>query len=247
MRKFGWKGIVPDFRDAAYAYKTIAPALEGIPPVKYLICSPVVDQEDLGSCVFFALTSHMAATAVENDRDPVNLSQLWAYYHYRKTHGQVEYDDGAYIREAIKLMAADGIPHEDCWPYETDNFAKAPPDKCLAEARANRITSYHALVSREDMIHCLAAGFGFVCGISVYSPFNSDYTAKTGIVTMPERGDKFLGGHAIYVGGGYDLHKDMAKFQNSYGEEWGEDGFGWIPFDYLAHNGLCGDRFTIRQ
>ena len=68
MRKFGWKGIVPDFRDAAYAYKTIAPALEEIPRVKYLICSPVADQEDIGSCFFFAVTAHMAATAVQNDR-----------------------------------------------------------------------------------------------------------------------------------------------------------------------------------
>lgn len=246
MRKYGWKGIIPDFRDAGYAYKTIASKLEEIPPVKYLICSPVADQEDLGSCVFFALTAHKAATAVQNDRDPVNLSQLWAYYHYRDKYGQVEYDDGAYIREAIKLLAADGIPHEDCWPYVTGNFAKEPPAGCLDQAQENRITSFHALESREDMIHCLAAGFGFICGISVYSSFDSDYTARTGIVTMPQKGDKFLGGHAIYICG-YDLHKQMFKFQNSYGKSWGDDGFGWIPFSYLTNRGLCGDVFTIRD
>jgi C1A family cysteine protease len=246
MRKYGWKGIIPDFRDAGYAYKTIAPRLEEIPPAKYLICSPVVDQEDLGSCVFFALTAHIAATAVENDQDPLNLSQLWAYYHYRDSHGLVEYDEGAYIREAIKLVATDGIPLEDCWPYDTRKFAQAPPGKCLAEARANRITSYHALESRQDMIHCLASGFGFVCGVSLYSSFDSTYTAKTGIVTMPGPGEKFLGGHAIWVCG-YDLHKDMFKWQNSYGKGWGDDGFGWLPINYLAHPGLCGDRFTVRQ
>jgi C1A family cysteine protease len=247
MRKYGWKGVIPDFRDTAYAYKTIGPRLEeDIPPVKYLICPPVVDQEDLGSCVFFALTAHMAATAVQNDRDPLNLSQLWAYYHYRKTHGLVEYDDGAYIREAIKLVAAAGIPHEDCWPYVTGNFAKGPPDECLIEAKANRIKSYHALETRDDMILCLAAGFGFVCGISVYTSFDSESTAKTGIVTMPGPGDKFLGGHALYFWG-YNLHKDVFHFQNSYSRGWGEDGHGTIPISYLSNRGLAGDIFTIRS
>lgn len=246
-RKFGWRPSLPDFRDGDYAFRKVVLKLAERPPVKYLICSPVVDQEDLGSCVFFALTAHMVATAVEVDAEPQNLSQLWAYYHYRKTYGQVEYDNGAYIRDAIKLVGIDGIPLENCWPYVIQNFAKVPPDECLAKAAVNRIQSYHALDNLEDMLDCIASGFGFICGITCYSSIDSDYTTRTGIVTLPERGEKVLGGHAIYVGGGYDMHKRMFKFQNSWGKEWGDDGFGWIPFEYLENKNLAGDFFTVRR
>ena len=64
---------------------------------------------------------------------------------------------------------------------------------------------------------------------------------------MPKTGEAFLGGHMIYVGGGYDRHKKMFKFMNSWGTAWGQEGFGWLPFDYLTDRNLASDFFTIRK
>lgn len=245
-RKFGWRPSLPDFRD--FRYRAISPDKEvaQLPPVKYLICPPVVDQGDLGSCVFFALSYAMESAQVSQDIIPENPSQLFAYYHYRETYGQIDYDDGAMIRDAVKLLAADGICGEEDWPYLTANFAVKPPFQSYIKAREHRIQSYHALETMEDMLNCIADGYGFVCGISVYSSIDDAVVVKTGKVPVPGKDDKFLGGHAIYVGG-YNLHKQMFKFQNSWGKDWGDQGFGWIPFAYLESNGLCGDRWTVRR
>jgi C1A family cysteine protease len=247
MRRFGWKNAVKlDARD--YKYRAYHEALLEIPPVKYLICPPVADQEDLGSCVFFALSYALEMAQFGQVRVPMNPSQLWAYWNYRRQFGDVARDDGAYIRNAIKSIVADGMPLEECWPYITGNFAKTPPAECASTAKENRISEYFSLDTLDEMLHCIASGFGFVCGISVYESFDSLTTERTGIVAMPAvHTEKFLGGHAIYVGGGYDQHKQAFKFQNSWGPEWGDKGFGWIPFEYLASNGLCGDRWTIRK
>ena len=243
MRTYGWKGVgFPDFRD--FKYRGIAPEIE-VPPVKYLICPPVVDQGHLGSCVFFALSYAMEAMQISQDAVPLNPSQLFAYFRYRSIYGDVKSDDGAFIRDAIKTYAL-GVCLEEYWPYCLVNFSKQPSAEAYQEAENHKIQSYHALESLDDMIHCIASGFGFVCGISCYESFDSLMTERTGVVNLPGKGEKFLGGHALFIGKGYDLHKQVFYFQNSYSRNWGDKGFGTIPFFYLTNRGLCGDIWTIR-
>ena len=253
MRKFGLKGLsLGDQRDAPLSFRIKQfsgefPVLADIPPVKYLICSPVVDQAELGSCGAFALLAHKAATDEENSGNPLNLSQLWLYYRYRERFAHVEYDDGVFLRDLIKVLAADGVCTEEDWPYVLANWDKKPPAETYARAIPNRIQSYHALYTRGDMIQCLASGYGFIGGIGCYEGFDSLYTEQTGIVKVPDIKEKLLGWHAIYFGGGYDLHRDMIMFQNSYGTGWGKDGFGWIPISYLMNPRLAGDFWTVRS
>jgi C1A family cysteine protease len=247
-RKYGWRGPGPgDHRDVEYSFrKVLAPqAPADIPPVKYLICGPVVDQADLGSCASFAATSNMVSTAEEVSGRPLNLSQLWLYYRYRELYGHVEYDDGAFLRDIIRTLATEGVCLEDDWPYVLKNWNKKPPPETYEAAKTNRIKSYHALYTREDMIQCIASGYGFFGGISVYESFESLATEKTGIVQIPDIKEKWLGGHAVYFPN-YDLHQNMIGFQNSWGREWGDDGFGWIPIEYLTNPRLAGDFWTIR-
>lgn len=246
MRKNGWLGIgLPDQRDEQFSYRGISSDIE-IPTVKYLICPPVANQGDLSACVFFALSYALEAMQLETyGKIPINPSQLFAYYSYRSQYGGINEDTGAFIRDAIKSYAM-GICLEEDWPYVIDNFAKQPPLVAYQKAE-HQIRSYHAIYTQEDMLQCLASGFGFVGGISCYDSFDSLATEKTGIVNLPGPNERLLGGHALYFGGGYDLHRGMVQFQNSWGPEWGDNGFGWIPFEYLTNPRLAGDFWTIRR
>jgi C1A family cysteine protease len=242
-RNYGWKGIgYPDFRDRKF--KTISPRVE-LPKVVSLICPPVVDQGDLGACVFFALSYAYEAMMVVDDRLPINPSQLFAYYQYRAKYGNVNQDDGAFIRDAIKTYAA-GVCLEPYWPYILRNFAVKPTPSAYQDAPGHKILSYYAVNDLEDMLQCMASGFGFVAGLSLFESFESNEVAQTGIISMPKHGESFVGGHAVFVGGGYDLHRRVFKFQNSWGPSWGDNGFGYLPFEYLANPGLCGDCWTVR-
>jgi len=255
MRKYGIKGLsLGDQRDIEFAYKTRLqdPAddrFKEIVPlnVQYLICSPVADQANLGSCGPFAAVYNIVGTAVQNDEEPVNLSQLFLYYAYRELFGNVNSDDGVMLRDLLKTLLNVGCCTEDTWPYVLANWNKKPPPVAYEEAARHKIKSYHAITTKSDMIQCLSSGYGFIGGIGCYESFESLETERTGAVYLPEPGEKLLGWHGIYCGAGYDLHKDVVIWQNSYGAGWGRNGYGMIPFAYLLNPRLAGDFWTIRS
>lgn len=247
MRKPGLKGLsLGDQRDLQFSYRAKFLPVE-VPQVKYLICSPVADQDQLGSCGSFAAVYNLVGTAVQNDLEPVNLSQLFIYYAYRELYGNVNSDDGVILRDLLKTLLNVGICREDAWSYTLANWNKKPPPAAYGEAAQHRIQSYHALYTATDMIQCLASGYGFIGGIGCYESFDSLYTERSGIVNIPAYYEKLLGWHALYFGGGYDLRRGMIRFQNSYGREWGDAGFGWISLDYLTNPRLAADFWTVRK
>jgi C1A family cysteine protease len=242
MRKYGWdKPDLPDFRDFPFA---AFPAVAKLPQVVYLICPPVQDQGDYGSCVFNATTTAMEAVMIDENKPLEMLSRMFAYDDYRLKNGiALSNDSGASIREAIKLIAKDGICHESLYPYTPANFERKPPPEAYQEALTHRILSYYRLISLSDMLNCMASGYGFVCGISVYASFE---TPVAGVIPMPDRSEEFLGGHALWFYG-YDRHKRVFHGQNSWGESWGKGGRFTIPFDYLTNPGLASDFWTVRH
>ena len=239
-RKWGWRKSLQKYGIPDY----VAPEAARLPQVVYLITPPVQDQGNEGSCVFHAITSAMEYEEIDSHGNLTMLSRAFPYYNYRKSQGDIQDDTGADPAVALKQFAQIGTCREDIWPYIPENFAQEPTPEAYANAADYRVLKYFGLASLGDMLNCIASGWGFVCGISVYQSFEA---AADGIIPMPDPDESFLGGHMIYVGGGYDRHKKAFKFQNSWGTAWGQDGFGWLPFDYLTNRNLASDFFTIRK
>ena len=96
-----------------------------------------------------------------------------------------------------------------------------------------------------QMKGCLASGFPFVYGFTVYESFESDAVAKTGVVPMPAPTEKVLGGHAV-VAVGYDDSTQRFIVRNSWGPGWGMGGYFTIPYAYLTDSNLADDFWTVR-
>jgi C1A family cysteine protease len=246
IRRYGWIPDVPDQRDHLYA---APPRYLAALPAKTDLrrrCPPVYDQGNLGSC-----TANAIAAAVEFDRIKQGLpdfvpSRLFIYYNERKIEGTVAIDSGAMIRDGIKSVASDGACPEPEWPYVIASFAKRPPAKCYRDARLDRAISYQKILKDlNQMKGCLASGFPFIFGFTVYESFETPAVAKTGHVPMPGWMERAVGGHAV-LAVGYDEVRKWFLVRNSWGTRWGIKGYFTMPYAYLLQPGLSEDFWTIR-
>jgi C1A family cysteine protease len=243
---YGWVRDLPDARDLMYAAPRFA---KGLPTSIDLRpkCPPVYDQGQLGSC-----TGNGIAGAIEFDRLKLGKktftpSRLFIYYNERVMEGDVNQDNGAQIRDGIKSVATVGAPPEADWPYDIRKFADKPPEAAYKDAKLDLVSSYARVAQAlSQMQGCLAEGYPFVFGFTVYESFESAKVAKTGIVPMPASGEKVVGGHCV-VAVGYDDQKRAFIIRNSWGTGWGLKGYCLMPYEYLIRPNLADDFWTIRS
>ena len=247
IKRYGWIPDFPDHRDHLYAAPVVN--LTALPPKVDLRpqCPPVYDQGQLGSC-----TGNAIAGAIQFDRMKQKLtpdfvpSRLFIYYNERDMEGTVNSDSGAQIRDGIKSVADLGDCPEKQWPYEIERFADRPTPACFKSALKYKAVAYQRLVQNlNQMKGCLASGFPFVFGFSVYESFESEEVAKTGDVPMPAAGEQLLGGHAV-MAVGYDDSHQWFLVRNSWGLTWGLSGYFTMPYGYLTDDNLSDDFWTIR-
>ena len=247
VKQYGWIRDLPDHRDHLYA---APPAmLAALPPSVDLRphCPPVYDQGQLGSC-----TANGIAGAIQFDRMKQKLtplfepSRLFIYYNERVMEHTVDSDSGAMIRTGIKSVGKQGDCPELEWPYDITKFTVKPPQKCYTDAKKYKAVQYQKVAQNlNQMKGCLAAGYPFVLGFSVYESLESEEVTKTGIVPMPASTEKMLGGHCV-LAVGYDDAKQRFIIRNSWGDAWGMKGYGTLPYGYLMDENLSSDFWTIR-
>jgi C1A family cysteine protease len=88
----------------------------------------------------------------------------------------------------------------------------------IKEALQHQITPYRRILTLDQMRTCLAEGFPFVFGFTVYESFESPEVARTGIVPMPKPQEQVLGGHPV-LGVGYDDSKERFIVRTSRWDE----------------------------
>ena len=243
---YGWVPDLPDHRDFMYSAVLRVPArLPRSVDLRYL-CSRVEDQGQLGSCTGNALAGALEFLERKDKVSFVDFSRLFIYYNERLIEHTTKADAGAMIRDGIKTLAKQGVCSEKTWPYVISKFAVKPNAACYKEALQHRITSYHRIMTLDEMRACLAEGFPFVFGFSVYESFESQAVARTGIVNMPKPKEGQVGGHAV-MAVGYDDSKKRFIVRNSWGDDWGMKGYFTIPYQYVADRNLSDDFWTIRR
>ncbi len=250
--KMGWLPDLPDARDIMYAaplkvMKALAPKIDLTAG-----CPEPYSQGNLGSCTANALGCAFEFGRKKQKKATFMPSRLFLYYNERVIINTVNSDSGAFIRDGIKCLQKQGICKETEWTYDDDTsdgakFTKKPPASCYTHAKDFQITSYQRLSNNLNVLKgCLAEGFPFVFGFTVYDSFMSKVKSD-GMMPMPNFSkEAVVGGHAV-IAVGYDDTKERVLVRNSWGKGWGNKGNFWMPYAYITNPSLCDDFWTIRM
>jgi len=259
----GWIPDYPDLRDYTTTHKLVAPMLGKIKAKHNSLpssvdlrrwCPPIEDQGYLGSCTAQAGVALIEYYETQASGRHIDASRLFLYKTTRNLLHWKE-DTGATIRATMGAMVLFGIPPEEYWPYELDNFDREPPAFCYSFAKEYQSIQYFRLdppgisgikLLSEVKEH-LADGIPSMFGFTVY---DSIYEAEEdGKIPYPSPAERIIGGHAV-MAVGYDNNlkiknnKGVLLIRNSWGTAWGDSGYGYLPYDYVL-SGLACDFWSV--
>ncbi len=244
--RFGWKRPLPMQKNFMYYPARGALAIPSAVDLENLM-PPVYDQGDLGSCTANAGAGLAEFVMKKIGKSFFTPARLAIYYWNRVADGTVKEDAGSSLSQTMTTLETVGVPHESNWWYNPAKFAVKPNKKVVDDA--SKHIMLNGLSIQQDLNHmraCLAEGFPFMFGFTVYESFESDAMAKNGIMTMPVRGEKILGGHAV-LAVGYDDSKNLFKVRNSWGVDWADKGYFYMPYEFIGSNNFADDFWTCHD
>ena len=202
----------------------------------------IEDQGKAGSCVANMVCSQCETIIKTVDPgDPVDLSRMFLYTATKLWEGRLD-QDGLYVRDAYKVARHYGVPEEDQYPYDVSKQYSAPSEQAYSDAQKQKLDRYEAVIARHQMNapetfkervyfvkaalnQGLPVGIGMTISRSIFGirgPLNTHSYEKV-------NNDNMAGGHAMTIVG-YDELFQCFIVQNSWGERWGDGGYGFLPF-----------------
>ena len=242
-RKYGWRPDLPDHRDHICKLEAMPGVSRNVDLRKTGHMPPVYDQGQLGSCTGNGVGACVEYGLKAQSRHDYVPSRLFIYYNERVMEGTVNSDAGAEIRDGIKVVAKIGAPPEDLWPYDINKFAVKPTDNVYAEAKKGIIKQYARVpIKLTNIVNVLTHGIPVVFGVTLYDSFESREVANSGMVPMPSTSERVIGGHCMVIVGSTDTHFIV---RNSWGFDWGQGGYCYMPHEYLTDPNLADDFWAI--
>jgi uncharacterized tellurite resistance protein B-like protein len=210
----------------------------------------VENQGDTNSCAANAVAGAYEYLVKRHmGEDAYDVSRMFIYYNGRAVDGIEGEDEGSVIGSLIEGLKQHGACSEETWPFEKELVNEQPSDEAYQEAARFLIEDCAVVpTTLQAWKSALADGYPVIFGISLFKSF--DRQRQPGVVPMPssrEASRESHGGHAMLAVGYSDADR-VFVVRNSWGTEWGDEGYCYIPYDYLCNPKFNnGDSWIIRQ
>lgn len=247
MLRFG-TGFIrdkPDDRDRKFQARL--PGAFGAPPAVDFSAEypPCLQQGTSNSC-----TSNATANALlyllrlKGGPGAVPQSRLFIYWNGRKVANMPQYEDqGLGIRDAMKSVKTFNSIPENVWPFDPveQRVRLQPSAEAFQQASIPDTFAYESVPQDEHHIRAaLAQRRPVVLGIHLRESFYN--VGKDGLAHMTGND---AGWHAVAIVG-YDDSRRLYKLQNSWGSQWGQNGFFYLPYDYIHNPATAADLWTLK-
>lgn len=225
--------------------KAYSPSLELTPPKKVDLrpmMTPVENQGALQSCTANAIAGAYEYLIKKHAGAHVDLSRLFIYYNARWRNGEQHEDAGSVIQYGMESLKSFGACAEKTWPYKADAVLDKPRKLSYAEAERFRVLDMQKVdVDLDRWRHCLAEGYPIVFGCALFESFD-DAKRNHGVVPMPDPQDVARGEHGRHamLAVGYSDVDKVFIVRNSWGADWGDKGYCYMPYNYLMSEKLNG-------
>ncbi|MFP7378155.1 C1 family peptidase [Bacillus paralicheniformis] len=203
--------------------------------------TPVRDQGAEGTCVGFATAVGVKEFQEKKEHGKeVYLSPRFIYQKCKERDG-IPDQEGTYIRIALEVVKEFGVCEEVYWPYEAHRTGSPKPN-AEENAKNHKIKAYARLFSQNDPLdtrldaikRSIIVNGPLVAGVPVYRNWMTQEVYTTGKVPNIDN-SSLVGGHAICIVG-YDDETELFKFKNSWNTGWGDNGYGYLPYEYMSHS-----------
>lgn len=105
-----------------------------------------------------------------------------------------------------------------------------------------------------QMCACLTERFPIIFGFEIFYGADGktreideekNWTGNVFNAPKLKKRKKPIGGHTVLCVG-FDRTKKLFHIMNSWGNDWGDNGYFWMPFSWFEHSGTTYDLWTIR-
>jgi C1A family cysteine protease len=247
---YGWHRDVHDVRD-----KLFVPAVWRIEDLEQLPrkidwrgeMPPCDNQGPAGTCGPNMMAGELRYLQKKQGKPIIMPSRLFTYWITEAREGTEGTDSGVQIRDLIKATNASGFCPEIDWAYDLAKIPIQPPAECFAEAMDSQLLDYQRVDSTNLSAIISALVFGPVCmGFLVPQSFESDAVTRTGIMGMPGKHEPIVGGHAVLLSG-VDRDANTFLVRNSWGRDWGMDGYFSVPIPFFTDRKWANDFWLCRK
>jgi C1A family cysteine protease len=262
QRKGGWQPDLPDHRDYVFRHATVqkmiqrsrlASAAAGVPErIDWReFCPPIQDQGELPTCCVHACVALVQHFERRSTGRLIRPSRLFIHANAERLLGQ-PCDHSVSLRAVLKAMVRFGAPPEEYAPYGPETLSQHPLPFTYSYAGEFNKMRFIRLDDRqqggEETLRVtksfLAAGFPCVLGFPLSTAVTRDAE-----IPFPAVFDGIRTGMSM-LAVGYDDNvrilsdKGALLVRNAWGGDWGEGGYGWLPYSYLRER-LAVDVWTL--
>jgi hypothetical protein len=237
----GYKKSKPDSRD----YSVGSLSLSNNLPVAFSLrdrCPWVSDQGSVPDCVSEAALMALAYEDVLSGKQPRHYARKFLHWYSRRAMSRAHtlVNGGVRPTDAFKVLQKIGVPLESIWPFESKTTER-PKWSTLVEGYSRHGGFYYRATGIDDIRRSIwnnGRGRVVTAAIKANSSFQNLKPGEVWNGQPVNEHDHYI----AIIGYGRYKGQDCFEFQNSWGRNYGDHGFGLMTEECM---GRANDPFVV--